>query len=124
MRRRAAANPGGSIAPAWLARVAHAPASFDGGTPAASSGCRNGSRARRAGWQAICMATVRTGPGRTDGAEAMPTDIAAAIRRRAAERARENAAVLLLPVLMCIVTVVILLEDPAFAATFRQFALF
>lgn len=75
-------------------------------------------------WQATCMAMVRTGPGRTDGDQAMPTDIAAVMRRRAFERKRESATVLLVPVLMCIVTVAMSLASPAFAATFRQFGSF
>jgi len=54
----------------------------------------------------------------------MPTDIAAVMRRRAFERKQESATVLLVPVLMCIVTVVLSLESPAFAAGFRQFGLF
>jgi hypothetical protein len=63
-------------------------------------------------------------PGRTDGDEAMPTDIAAVMRRRAFERKQESATVLLLPVLMCILTVVMTLESPVFASSFRQFGLF
>lgn len=54
----------------------------------------------------------------------MPTDIAALLRRRALERKQESATVLLVPVIMCIVTVVMTLESPVFAATFRQFGLF
>lgn len=54
----------------------------------------------------------------------MPTDIAALLRRRAAERRQESATVLLVPVFMCILTVVMTLESPMFAASFGQFGLF
>ena len=54
----------------------------------------------------------------------MPTEIAAPMRRRALERKQESATVLLLPVLMCIVTVVMTLESPVFALSFRQFGVF
>jgi hypothetical protein len=54
----------------------------------------------------------------------MPTDIAAAMRRRASERMHESATVLLVPVLMCILTVAMSLGSPAFAAAFCQFGLF
>lgn len=54
----------------------------------------------------------------------MPTDIAAVMRRRAVERNQDNATVLLLPVFMCIVTVVMTLASPAFAAGVGQFGLF
>jgi hypothetical protein len=56
--------------------------------------------------------------------EVMPTDIAEVIRRRAFQRKQESATVLLVPVLMCILTVVMVLESPAVAASFRQFGLF
>jgi len=54
----------------------------------------------------------------------MPTDVAAVMRRRALERKQESVTVLFVPVLMCILTVALSLESPAFAATFRQFGLF
>jgi hypothetical protein len=54
----------------------------------------------------------------------MPTDLLAAIERRAAEQKRANVAVLLVPVLMCIITVIAALENPALAAGFRQLGVF
>ncbi|MGN6570781.1 MAG: hypothetical protein ACTHLO_05140 [Pseudolabrys sp.] len=54
----------------------------------------------------------------------MPTDILAAIERRAAQDRQEGAAVLLLPLAMCIVTAIAALESPAVTAGFRLFGMF
>jgi hypothetical protein len=126
MRRGAAANPGGPAAPAWLTRrCAGGGVYFDSGTP-----CRE---RRLPQWTAGGLRQVAsdlhgdgsdgTGPNRWRS-QAMPTDVAAVMRRRAFERRQESATVLVVPVLMCIVTVAMALASPTFAATFRQFGLF
>ena len=66
---------------------------------------------------------IAVGPGPME-MTAMPTDLAAALARRAARHQHETAAVLLLPVFMCVVTVAAALVSPSFAAGFREFGMF
>ena len=54
----------------------------------------------------------------------MPTDLAAALARRAARNREEHVAVLLVPVLMGVLSVFAALVSPSFAAGFRQFGMF
>ena len=54
----------------------------------------------------------------------MPTDLAAALARRAARNRQEHVAVLLVPVLLGVLSVFAALESPAVAVSLRQFGMF